>query len=268
VSERREEFMLSLEDKYKLYEESVQCHDADVDFINEQFEKVYGQKPLVLREDFGGTGLLACEWVKQSSDHRGYAIDLDPEPMNFGKGTHYSILSDEEQDRMHYIEGNVLAPYPFRADVTVAFNFSYFIFKRRKDLVEYFSKVREGLSEKGMFILDLFGGTDAFEESVEETEHDDHSYFWDCDKFNPITNECLYYIHFKKDGKKYEKVFTYDWRMWSIPELREILIDAGFSKTLAYWEGEGDDGDGDGEFYLSNLEVNCESWVTYIAALP
>ena len=71
----------------------------------------------------------------------------------------------------------------------------------------------------------------------------------------------------KKDGEKYEKVFTYDWRMWSIPELREILADAGFSRTLAYWEGEGEDGEGDGEFYLSNNEENCESWVTYIAAI-
>ena len=56
--------------------------------------------------------------------------------------------------------------------------------------------------------------------------------------------------------------------MWSIPELREILEDAGFSRTVAYWEGEDDDGDGDGNFYISNKEDNCESWVTYIAAIP
>lgn len=260
--------MLTVEEKYYLYENSVQCHDADIDFINEQFEAFSGRKPYVLREDFGGTGMLACNWTKQSTEHLSYAVDLDPEPIEYGKKTHYQTLNDEEKTRMHYVEGNVLDDYPFKSDVTVAFNFSYFIFKSRKQLVEYFKKVREGLKDDGVFFLDLFGGTDAYEESVEETEHDNFSYFWDCDKYNPITNECMYYIHFEKDGKRFDKVFSYDWRMWSIPELREILEDAGFSKTVAYWEGEDEDGDGDGNFYQSSTEDNCESWVTYIAALP
>ena len=102
---------------------------------------------------------------------------------------------------------------------------------------------------------------------VEETEHDSHSYFWDCDDFNPLTNECQYYIHFKVNGQKHEKIFSYDWRMWSIPEIKEILLDAGFSNVITFWEGEDEDGDGDGEFYVSRKEENCESWVTYIAAV-
>ena len=56
--------------------------------------------------------------------------------------------------------------------------------------------------------------------------------------------------------------------MWSIAEIREILMDAGFSKVITYWEGEDEDGDGDGNFYMSDKEENCESWVTYIAAIP
>ena len=32
--------MLTIEQKYKLYESSVQCHTADIDFINEQYEKI------------------------------------------------------------------------------------------------------------------------------------------------------------------------------------------------------------------------------------
>lgn len=258
---------LSMEKKHQLYEESVQCHEADVDFINKQYHYFYKETPLTLREDFGGTGMLACNWVEQSDSHRAWAVDLDSEPINFGKRTHHAKLDDHQKERAQYIEGNVLDSHPFKTDVTVAFNFSYFIFKKRRELLNYFIKVREGLKENGLFLIDLFGGTDSREESIEETEHDDHSYFWDCDKYNPITNECLYYIHFKVDGKKYEKVFIYDWRMWSIPELREILEDAGFSKTVVYWEGEDEDGDGDGNFYVAENEDNCESWVTYMAAL-
>jgi hypothetical protein len=260
--------MLTLEQKYHLYENSVQCHSADIDFINEQFEKIHGKKPLVLREDFGGTGLLACSWAAQSPEHNAYGIDLDPEPMKYGIANHYSKLSDDQKGRMHYIEGNVLHDQEFKSDVTVAFNFSYFIFKKRHELIEYFKKVKTGLNTDGVFFLDIFGGTETGQELVEETEHDNHSYFWDCDKFNPITNECQYYIHFKVGNTKFEQAFSYNWRMWSIAEIREILMDAGFSRVVTFWEGEDEDGDGDGNFYMSNKEENCESWVTYIAAIP
>ena len=50
-----------------------------------------------------------------------------------------------------------------------------------------------------------------------------------------------------------------------------LLEEAGFSKTLGYWEGEeepDEDGDvgGDGEFYPTEEAEQCEAWVTYIAA--
>ena len=65
----------------------------------------------------------------------------------------------------------------------------------------------------------------------------------------------------------YEKVFSYDWRMWSIGEIKDALYDAGFSDVNVYWEGTDEDGSGDGEFYRASTEENCESWVTYISAV-
>jgi hypothetical protein len=101
----------------------------------------------------------------------------------------------------------------------------------------------------------------------EKTKHGTHNYYWDCDKYNPLTGEVLYYIHFKKDGYKHKQVFTYDWRMWQPMELREILEEAGFKSSVIYWEGDDEDGTGDGNFYPSEDEENCDSWVTYICAL-
>ncbi|WP_417335494.1 class I SAM-dependent methyltransferase [Halobacteriovorax marinus] len=258
---------LSLEDKYKLYEASVQNHETDIDFINKEYKRYFKRKPLTLREDFGGTAAMACDWVRQSSDHKAWGVDLDSEPIKYGRENHYSRLSDAEQSRMEYIEGNVLEDRNFKSDVVVAFNFSYFIFKEREVLLNYFKKVREGLNDNGAFFVDLFGGTDACQEMVEETDHDDHTYYWDCESFNPITSEVLYYIHFKYKGKKHEKVFTYDWRMWGLKELQDIMKEAGFSSVIPYWEGEDGDGGGDGNFYPAKKEENCESWVTYICAL-
>jgi len=261
---------ISVADKYRFYESSVQCHDSDIDFINKEYERIYKTLPLKLREDFGGTGLLACEWVRQSKDHFSWAIDLDVEPISYGMKNHYSKLDEVEKKRMRYLEANVLDNFNFKADVVVAFNFSYYIFKKRNELLQYFKKVREGLGNKGAFFIDLFGGTATGEPLVEETEHDNFSYLWDCDKFNPITSECLYYIHFLDldENKKYEKVFTYDWRMWGPSELREILEDAGFRETIIYWEGDNGEGEGDGNFYPTLVADNCESWITYIIALP
>ncbi len=261
---------IPLELKYQLYEGTVQNHDADIDFINKEYKKTYKRLPLTLREDFGGTAAMTCDWVKQSKNHLGWAIDLDPEPITYGKKTHYSKLNEEQKSRMKYIEGNVLSKRDFKSEVVVAFNFSYFIFKSRNTLVEYFKMVREGLDKNGMFFLDIFGGTEARQELVEETEHENHTYFWDCDKYNPLTEEVMYYIHFQthEDGVKYDKVFKYDWRHWSIGEIRDALFDAGFSDVITYWEGTDEDGEGDGEFYRATVEENCESWVTYIGALP
>ena len=258
---------LSLEEKYRLYESSVQNHETDIDFINREYRKIFGKLPMSLREDFGGTAAMACDWVKQSDNHISWGVDLDVEPIRFGIENHYSRLNEDEQKRMKYIEGNVLENRDFKSDIVVGFNFSYFIFKERKTLLEYFTKVREGLNDNGAFFIDLFGGTDACQEMVEETEHDDHTYFWDCESFNPITSEVLYYIHFEQEGVKYERVFTYDWRMWGLTELQDIMREAGFSKVVAYWEGEDGDGGGDGNFYPSTKEENCESWVTYLCAI-
>ena len=169
--------------------------------------------------------------------------------------------------RMKYVMGNVLEKSDFSTDITVAFNFSYFIFKERQTLLKYFKRARKSLNEGGVFFLDIFGGTECTDTLEEETEFDNHSYFWDCDFYNPLSNECQYYIHFKKDGTKYKKVFSYNWRHWTVREIRELLEEAGFSKTLTYWEGEDEDGDGDGEFYQSESEENCESWVTYVVGL-
>ncbi len=253
--------------KYELYESSVQNHMADIEFIEEEFKTLRGRKPRTLREDFGGTGAMACDWVKQHKDNLSWAVDLDPEPIKYGKENHYTRLNKEEAGRVKYIQGNVLDKYDFDPDVVVAFNFSYFCFKRREDLLKYFKKVRKALKKDGVFFVDIFGGTECYQEMVEETEFDKHSYFWDCDSYNPLTNDVLYYIHFESKGMKYEKVFVYDWRHWTVREITELMEEAGFSKVITYWEGEDDDGEGDGDFYQSKEEENCESWVTYIVGL-
>ena len=92
-------------------------------------------------------------------------------------------------------------------------------------------------------------GPDASDLQKEKTKLDGFTYIWDQAEFEPVTSRIVCHIHFKfPDGSKIKRAFTYDWRLWTLPEFREILTEAGFAKVRVYWEGTDDDGEGNGEF--------------------
>jgi hypothetical protein len=259
---------LDLKTKYDWYEKAVQNPESEVDFMRTWFKKLHGRFPLTLREDFCGTGAISCQWVRKNTDATAVGVDLDPEPIAMGKERHWSKLSPKAKQRMNYLEGNVLDKHNFTADVICAFNFSYFIFKTRPQLLSYFKKVRQGLGKQGIFFLDLFGGPESQKIVTDKRKIGGLTYYWECQSFNPITAECTFAIHFRDPkGKKHENVFTYDWRLWTIAELREILTEAGFSRSIAFWEGDDEMGGGDGNYTPSEIGENCDAWVSYIAGL-
>ena len=153
------------------------------------------------------------------------------------------------------------------ADVLAAFNFSYFIFDTRDKLRAYFERAYAVLKDDGVFFVDLFGGPEAQEEMREKTKQKGFTYIWHQAKFHPVTNFIRCHIHFRfKDGSKIKRAFTYEWRLWSAPEIREVLAEAGFKKTTLYWEGEDEDGEGNGEFTPdANGEADL-AWIAYIVA--
>ncbi|MAZ47020.1 MAG: hypothetical protein CME65_00565 [Halobacteriovoraceae bacterium] len=255
-------------DKYLYYEKSVQNPQNELDFFNEKFSEIKGRKPLTLREDFCGTGAITCAWAAQGSEHFSYGVDLDPEPVDYGRKHHLAKLKPEDQKRVNYLLENVLTAQTPKVDIAFAFNFSYFIFKKRSELLDYFKKAKDALNDDGVFFIDLFGGPDSQTVMVDEIDHGDFKYYWECQQFNPLNNHCRFAIHFKRKGeKKVKNAFVYEWRMWVMSELKDILTEAGFSQCISYWEGEDEDGDGDGNFFVTEDAENCDAWVTYIAAV-
>lgn len=259
---------LTLEQKYDFYERSVQNAEGEVEFMRNEFKRFYGHSAFVFREDFCGTGAMSCNWVEQDKNCEAYAVDLDPEPIKMGHIRHFSKLSKTEQKRVHYLQKNVMTVKTPQVDVVCAFNFSYFIFKSRKQLLQYFKAVRKSLKKQGVFFLDIFAGPESQKLITDVKKLKNLTYYWECQHFNPFTHECTFAIHFRDaKGKKHENVFTYNWRFWTMPEIRDILIEAGFSKTVVYWEGDDDEGNGDGNFVPAEDAENCDAWVSYIAAL-
>jgi len=257
-------------DKYYYYMESVQSPETDAEFLSDTYKGIRGNTPSILREDFCGTFAVCCEWAKLNNENVAHGVDIDMEPVDYGSKNYLVNLSSEQQSRVRIAEGNVLSSDLQKADVSCSLNFSYFCFKDREVLKQYFKKTFESLNENGIHVMDCFGGGKCQEANEEETVDEDlnYSYFWDQDSFNPINHHAQFYIHFQQKGqKRQEKVFSYDWRMWSLPELRDILMEVGYKNVGFYWEGTDSDGDGDGEFTRTeDPQEECEAWVAYIVA--
>ncbi len=120
-----------------------------------------------------------------------------------------------------------------------------------------------------MFSVDLLGGIEQQSTNVTRTKmkigHLSYTYVWEQVSFNPINSEGIFHIHFEfPDGSKRKRAFTYDWRIWSIQEIREAMKEVGFQKTYVYWERDDGKGSGNGEFYRTEKEENCESWLAYV----
>ena len=58
------------------------------------------------------------------------------------------------------------------------------------------------------------------------------------------------HIHFKfPDGSRIKNAFSYDWRLWTLPEVQELLAEAGFDRITVYWQGTDEEtGEANGEF--------------------
>ncbi len=255
-------------DKYEYYQRAVQSPECDAEFLAQTYWDIRKKEARILREDFCAGFALCCEWIKRHAENHAIGIDLDSEPLDYGRTHYLSLLSPKAQSRMNIIQGNVLDLGHPSADIICALNFSYMVIKSRIVLKEYLTACFRSLKDSGLIFLDCFGGADTQSPNEQETELEGFSYFWDQDTFNPLTNEAQFYIHFKRAGeRKRKKVFSYDWRLWSLAELRDLMLEVGFKDTITYWEGTDEDGSGNGIFTPSVKGDDCDAWVAYIVGI-
>jgi SAM-dependent methyltransferase len=254
-------------DIHELYEESVQAVDVEAEFLQETFRELRGREAVSFREDFCGTASAACEWVKASDTRHAVGVDIDTTVLDWGRRNRVARLPEKARARVKLLNDDVRTVSTDPVDVVAAFNFSYYCFKTRDEMRGYFARVRDALSPDGVFFLDAFGGPDASELQKEKTKHDGFTYVWEQAEFEPVTSRLLCYIHFRfPDGSKIKRAFAYDWRLWTLPELRELLTEAGFSKVRIYWEGTDDDDEGDGVFAETATGEPDLAWIAYIVA--
>ncbi len=252
--------------KHSLYESSVQDPSEEVRFIRRVYKRLHGRAPTRLREDFCGTAAVCCRWARSSPDCRSVGVDLDKGVLEWAMKNNVLPLG-KAASRVTLLRRNVLDPPDYRPHVVTAMNFSYFGFKTRSLLLHYFRKVHESLDPRGMMVMDIYGGPEAQVVQEEETVYDDYSYVWDQDHYDPVTGEYRCFIHFRfPDGSEIPKAFSYNWRLWSLTEVQDLLAEAGFSDVIVYWEGTDEDGDGNGIFRPVRHGDDDAAWVAYIVA--
>ena len=255
-------------DRHVLYQKAVQDTGFEFEFVDATFKRLRGRTAHSLREDFCGTAAMCCEWVRQRRDNRAIGVDLDPDVLEWGRAHNLAELKPAEARRVTLIEGNVLTVEPEPVDLLLAMNFSYQCFKDRATLRRYFERACAGLVDDGVLIMDAFGGYDAYREMTERTEHKKFTYIWDQHRYDPVTGDMTCHIHFAfPDGSKLKKAFTYEWRLWSLPELQELLYEAGFRRVTVYWQGtEEGTNEGNGVFEPAEHGEADPAWICFISA--
>eukprot|EP00899_Mesostigma_viride_P020873 jgi/Mesvir1/28788/Mv12448-RA.1 len=195
------------------------------------------------------------------------------------------------------------------ADIICAFNFSTFCLQSRAELLAYFRLARGALNPLGgIFVMDMYGGTGAQQPLKIKKDYGDFLYTWEQDGFCAISQITRIHLHFriKATNQTLKSAFTYSWRMWTIPEVRDCMTEAGFRKTFVWIRespapggqrhrdrqgesGEEEDADGDrqgghnsdesedesrpralrdAKYEQRETFQQCDAWGAYVIGLP
>ena len=255
-------------DPHWLYQEAVQSPEVHFPFFERAYRERTGRRPTSLKEDFCGTALLAARWVEGKKDRTAIGVDLHEPTLRWGRKHNLAPLSDDARARITLRRDDVLHVVAPKVDIVVALNFSYNTFRTRDELRAYFEAARRSLTPHGVFIIDIFGGWEAQKPMVERSRYAGFTYLWECKSFDPVNNYGRYCIHFEfHDGGGIRNAFTYPWRLWSIPEIRELLLEAGFRRLDLYWEGfDKRTGLGNSVFRKIQKARNSQGWIAFFAA--
>ena len=128
-------------DIHKMYQESVQCVEAEIDFVEATYKQIRGNEARFLREDFSGTGQTAGQWVDRNPANRAWAVDLDDEVLAWGRENVLPKLKNA--NNLTYQKADVRDSGIKNMDIVLAMNFSYFLFMERTTMIAYFKSVKD-----------------------------------------------------------------------------------------------------------------------------
>ncbi len=188
-------------DRHRLYECAVQNPRLEVDFIDRTYRQLRGRSARWLGENFCGTAAVCCEWFRRRKTNRALGVDLDPVVLDWGRCHYLAALPASQRARIELLEQDVATAASRPLNLVLAMNFSYWLLAGRATLRTYFVRVRAALALDGVFLLDSYGGYDAYrriieERSVENPELGRFVYQWEQALYDPISGRLVCHIHF------------------------------------------------------------------------
>jgi len=199
-------------------------------------------------------------------------VDLDKDQLLWG--LEHNVKDDPSTaERVKLVCKNVLeldegGKDTGKCDIICAYNFSICYLFDRRDLVKYFKICHGTLKYEGLFFCDIFGGETAIKPDIRRRDLSNGvKYEFEQIDFCPITHHSHFQMTFKfPDGSKLKEAFTYDWRVWTIPEIRDAMRDAGFSKSVVWFLDESEDVP-EGTYEPMEETYQREAWHAYIVAI-
>ncbi len=249
-------------DRFDLYELCAQAPEQEAGFLR----AVHGGKPRVLRDDFAGPGGVARAWTRVVPGGQAIAVDLDAEPMAKCRGFEgvRRLQADATRTRR-------------RADVIAAFNFAVCELHSRDALARYLKNALASLSPGGVFACDLYGGSEAYTPGsytrrLRGPGRERIEYTWSQRSADVLTARVENTMTFRvrAPGARRDRIlkdaFVYRWRLWTLPEVREAMAEAGFAASHVY-DRYADAIDGEGRMLVRPVEEGHElgdNWVVYV----
>ncbi|MCA8965618.1 MAG: class I SAM-dependent methyltransferase [Planctomycetes bacterium] len=267
AAKKKSRFTARTADRHVLYQISVQAPEVDARIYSRWFKNYTGRELRVLREDFCGTAVLACHHILRHPDNRAIGVDLDGPTLAWGREHNVDkLLNDEQKQRLLLLQKNVLEVRSPKADAILALNFSYSVFQTRKLLGDYLKNCFASLKPGGMLFADAWGGPDVLKQKTDKSRKGGFTYEWEQVRYDPISHHIDCAIHFSfPDGTRMKNAFVYDWRLWTLAELRELFTDAGFEDVHVLWEGTNHKtGGGNGVFKRKEVGDMDEAWISIV----
>lgn len=238
-------------DRFDCYELCVQSPRHVTAFLHAVASRD-GWEPTVLREDFCGTAAVSRRWIEEANAmdeahpwraRQAIAMDLDQDVVALAR------RSADPTAAIRFFQGDCTAKDPSAesdpSDLVFVGNFSLGYCHARTTLVRYLKQCHARLrASRGVFACDLYGGPNAFtlggiHRRHPSRGHETIHYIWQHEEADPATAMVTNSISFEieRDGEIVERLsraFVYRWRLWSLPELKDAMSDAGFREVEVY----------------------------------
>ncbi len=261
------------------YRWAVQHPQAEVAFLARTFEHYFHRPATLLRDDFCGGAGIAMAWAAMSQDHRALAVDKHPPTCRWAMREAMRVLAERAEDVVVVCAdvGDARPPTVPRVEVTAAMNFGVLVYQTPATLVNYFRAARQSLKKNGLLVMDVYGGPGAMRPGVQSRAVTPppasgvlpFTYHWEQVSVDHLTHRVRNAIHFEqRDGTWLRRAFTYDWRLWTLPELVEAMHAAGFDKAEVWCDTlDPATGQSDGRYRPIRSLPAREDWVAYVVGV-